>query len=113
MKLAIVRIRGDVKVLGQISDALKILGLKKKNHCVIVEDGPSIQGTLRKVEPLVTWGNVDEKTISALQKKGEKVFRLGPPRKGYGRKGVKMPFKLSGAYGNRGEKINDLIMRMV
>ena len=40
-------------------------------------------------------------------------FRLTPPRKGFGRKGVKTPFSLGGALGYRKEKINDLIQRMV
>lgn len=40
-------------------------------------------------------------------------FRLHPPRKGYGRKGIKQHFKVGGALGYRGEKINDLILRMI
>lgn len=39
------------------------------------------------------------------------LFRLSPPKKGYGR--VKVPFKLKGALGYRGEKINELIRRMI
>jgi large subunit ribosomal protein L30 len=41
------------------------------------------------------------------------VFRLHPPRKGYERGGIKKPFKLGGALGFRGEKINELIARMM
>ncbi len=40
-------------------------------------------------------------------------FRLCPPRKGYGRKGIKKPFSLGGALGYRKDKINDLIKRMM
>jgi len=90
-----------------------MLGLLKKNHCTIIEDKPHLLGMLKIVEPCITWGPVDEKTLSALQKKGGKIFTLNPPRKGYGRKGVKMPFSLGGAYGNRKEKINDLLTRMI
>lgn len=39
------------------------------------------------------------------------VFRLHPPVKGY--EGNKRPFVSGGALGNRGEKINDLIERML
>ena len=39
------------------------------------------------------------------------VFRLHPPRKGY--RSIKRPFKLGGAFGYRGEKINDLLLRMM
>lgn len=43
---------------------------------------------------------------------GIKPFRLHPPRKGYGRGGVKRSFKAGGALGYRGEKINELLRRM-
>jgi large subunit ribosomal protein L30 len=39
------------------------------------------------------------------------VFRLSPPRKGY--EGIKRAFVVGGALGNRGEKINVLIRRML
>ncbi len=42
-----------------------------------------------------------------------RVFRLKPPRKGYERKGIKKPFSVGGALGNRREKINELIKRMI
>jgi len=40
------------------------------------------------------------------------VFRLNPPKKGHKRGGIKKPFSLGGALGNRGEKINELILSM-
>jgi large subunit ribosomal protein L30 len=39
-------------------------------------------------------------------------FRLHPPRKGYGRKGIKYPYTVGGALGYRGETINQLITKM-
>ena len=44
---------------------------------------------------------------------GIKPFRLHPPRKGYGRGGVKQSFKVGGALGYRGEAINELLRRMM
>ena len=113
MKLAVVRIRGDFDVVSGKCDTLTMLGLKQKNHCAVVEDTPIIKGMLRTAESLITWGPVDEKTLTALKKKSGKIFRLNPPRKGYGRKGVKIPFRMGGAYGDRKEKINDLLTRMM
>ncbi len=113
MKLAVVRIRGDVRIPTPVRDTLIMLGLKQKNHCVIVDDAPNVKGMLERAKECITWGPLDEKTLSALQKKGGKIFRLGPPRKGYGRKGIKLPFSLKGAYGDRKEKINDLLTRMM
>jgi len=40
-------------------------------------------------------------------------FRLKPPSGGYPRKGIKVPYKLGGAWGYWGEKINDLINKMI
>ena len=40
-------------------------------------------------------------------------FRLAPPRKGFERKGIKVPFSLGGVLGYRKEKINDLLQRMI
>ncbi|MEM4347451.1 MAG: 50S ribosomal protein L30 [Candidatus Altiarchaeota archaeon] len=41
------------------------------------------------------------------------VFRLEPPKKGYERKGIKLPFSKGGALGYRSDKINSLIERML
>ncbi len=109
MKLAIVRIRGNVRITERVRKTLRLLGLEKKNHCSLVEDDAHIQGMLRRITSFITWGPADDKTTTIVQKKDG---RLCPPRKGYGRKGIKMPFKLGGAYGDRKEKINELIMRM-
>ncbi len=40
------------------------------------------------------------------------VFRLGPPKKGYERGGIKKNVKIGGALGYRGTEINKLISRM-
>lgn len=40
-----------------------------------------------------------------------RVFRLHPPRKGY--EGIKRPYTVGGALGDRGESINALIQRMI
>ena len=53
------------------------------------------------------------KFILIGNKKYKPYFRLNPPRKGFGRKGIKVDFKIGGALGERKEKINDLIKRMM
>jgi len=40
-------------------------------------------------------------------------FRLKPPSNGYGKKGIKKPHYLGGAYGYWGEEMNDLLIRMM
>ncbi len=115
-KLAIVRVRGQVRMNRSIARAFEQLNLCKRHHATIVEESPAVLGQLRKVQSYATWGPVSDevaKKLAARARGNGKWFALQPPRKGYGRKGVKMPFAKGGALGNRGEKINDLLMRMV
>ena len=116
-KIAVVRIRGLVTIRRDIKDTLDMLRLYRKNYCVILEDKPSVIGMLKKINDYVTWGEIDEATLKLLaEKRGEKdkkFFRLQPPRKGFERKGIKKPFSVGGALGYRGEKISDLIKRMM
>ncbi len=113
-KLAIFRVRWQLRLKQKIEDTLKMLNLNKKNHCAIVEDKPTVLGMIKKVKNYVTWGNVNDDTIKLLEKrKDNNCYRLNPPRKGFGRKGIKVAFSKSGALGDRKEKINDLLVRMV
>ena len=126
--IAAILVRGMVGLNHGQKDTLKSLKLDRKNTCVILEDNPVNQGMIFKVKDFITYGEVNEETLKKLVqergvesekgidfsgKKYLKYFRLNPPRKGFGRKGIKMPFKLGGALGNRDEKINDLIERML
>ena len=140
-KIAIVRIRGLIGVKHDIDNTLKKLRLYNRNFCVIVPRTASYVGMIKKVKDYVTWGNIDENTYKDLvekraeeykgkvsDKKGKikyggfveingkkikKIFRLNSPRKGYGRKGIKISFNQGGALDYRGDKINDLIKRMI
>ncbi|RMF55287.1 50S ribosomal protein L30 [Candidatus Woesearchaeota archaeon] len=116
--IAVIRIRGDIKVKSAIKDTLKMLNLHKKNSCVIVPNNASILGMIRKCKDYVTWGEVDESLFKGLKErkvKNEKmrVYCLHPPRGGFERKGIKKAFTKGGALGYRGKKINDLIKKML
>lgn len=116
MKLAIVRVRGQVHVRHDLSRALEALNLRKRHHAAVVEESPAVAGQLKKIQSFVTWGPVSEETVKKLSPRARasgRWYALQPPRKGYGRKGIKMPFSQGGALGNRGEKMNDLLLRMV
>lgn len=130
-KVAVVLVRGMVKVVRPVKETLAMLNLHRKNHCVIVNNTPAYKGMLLKVKDYVTWGEIDDATFAELvQKHGEladgrqksvdingkkykRYFALSPPRKGFGRNGIKRSFKVGGALGDRGEKINDLVKRML
>ncbi|MBD3318598.1 hypothetical protein GF342_01685 [Candidatus Woesearchaeota archaeon] len=115
MKLAIVRIRGSFHLSAAMKSAFAHMKLNTKNSCVIVDDTPSLRGVLTKVKDYVTWGPVDEETVKALERRKSKdsVYRLHPPKKGYGKKGIKVSFSAGGALGNRGAKINELLKQMI
>ena len=140
-KIAIVRVRGLTGIKHPIDDTLNKLRLYRKNYCVVVPKNSVYMGMVMKVKDYVTWGEVGEETYKTLLderkeeykervsdskgkinyakfldidgKKIKKFFRLNSPRKGYGRKGIKASFTDGGALGYRGDKINDIIMRMI
>jgi len=140
-KLAAILVRGLVNIKKPLRDTLNLLKLNHKNHCVVIDNNHYYLGMLKKVKDYITWGTIDDATFQELvTKRGEeylgpetdskkkikytcffkfnnknykKYFRLNPPRKGFGRKGIKMPFSKGGALGDRKEKINDIIKRML
>ena len=116
MKIAIVRITGGIRLNPDTIDTLSMLNLPKKFSCAVVDDTKTNLGMINKVKDMITFGPVSEETIKLLKKreeKGKSCYRLHPPIGGFERKGTKKSFKQKGALGNRGEKINDLIKRMV
>ena len=140
-QLAAIRIRGLTDVHTTIQDTLKMLRLYKNNYCCVLPNNDIYVGMLKKAKDYITWGEIDDETFNMLiEKRGEefngretdsnqkikyndfvivnnkkikKYFRLNAPRKGFGRKGIKYSYQNGGALGYRGEKINDLIKRMV
>ncbi len=139
-KIAVILVRGMVGLSKKVKDTLLMLNLSRKNHCVVIVDNPVNRGMINKVKDFTTWGEITDDTFKELLdkrgqlfqgretdlnnkyhynlfehegKKYKKYFTLSPPRKGFGRKGIKMPFKLGGALGDRGDKVNDLIRRML
>ncbi|MBU0536681.1 MAG: uL30 family ribosomal protein [Nanoarchaeota archaeon] len=122
--VAVVLVRGHIDLNNDVKDTLNMLKLFRKNYCVVLEKTSPNMGMVQKVKDVITWGEIDEKTLKILiekraeknpkdSTKNKKFFRLQPPRKGFGRKGIKQPFNKGGALGYRGEKINDLIQRML
>ena len=125
-KIAAVRIRGLIRLETEVKDTLDMIRLYRGNYCVVLNNTPRIIGMLKKSKDYITWGEIDSDTLKLLKEKREektktkdgkevvkKFFRLSPPRGGFERKGVKVPFVNGGALGYRKDKINDLIKRMV
>ncbi|MFH1409851.1 MAG: uL30 family ribosomal protein [Nanoarchaeota archaeon] len=114
-KLAVIRIHGQTGLRHQVKDTLQMLKLFKKYTCRIIEDNPQMRGMVFRVKDQVTWGELNAEMEAELMKKAgdNKVVHLHPPIGGFERKGTKKPFNLGGALGNRKEKINDLLKRMI
>ena len=147
-KIAVIKIRTDIGKNKAIKEGLRVFGLKKLYSCVILDNSPRNKGILNIIDSVVTYGEIDSKTLSKLLLKrgrisnkkkieakeqdinsfsesflkGEKkitdlgvknLFNLHPPIKGFERKGKKAPFSLKGVFGYRGDKINELLDRMI
>lgn len=139
---AVIRIRGAVNARGTIDDTMKMLKLKKVSNCMIYLKSEPIKGMLKKSSTYLTWGEIKEETmLKLLLKRGrlqgdkkideakakevvQKILkdkstkdigikmplRLSPPSKGYNFVKARFP---TGDYGYRGEKINELLERMM
>ncbi len=138
---AVIRIRGGIGLKRPVKDTLSMLRLERVNHCVLIPKNPGNEGMIKKVRDFVTWGEISDKTLKRMisergKRKGDRkvakddlkkvidvvrkeglkkanmkpVIRLSPPKKGY--RPIKAAFP-KGALGYRGEKINDLIERMI
>jgi large subunit ribosomal protein L30 len=90
-----------LKARGKISGDNKVTDSYIKEH--------SKHASIDALASAIAKGQAKLKDVEGLKR----VFRLNPPRKGFERKGIKKPFKQGGALGNRGDKINLLLERML
>ncbi len=141
--LAVVRLRGTVKARNKEEDTLKLLRLHHKMHCVLLNETKDLLGMIQKVKDYITWGKISDENLEKLiAKRGRKsgnlrlsadeakkiiseikankkisefgvkpVFRLSPPSGGF-KFSIKHPFP-RGELGNRKEKINELLEKMI
>lgn len=97
--------------------------LDKKTLVSLLEKRGRLEGNKRLTEEYLKektkFSSFDELAEQILSDKADissvpglkPVFRLHPPRKGYGK--IKRPFSMGGVLGDRGPEIVDLIKRMV
>ncbi len=120
--IAAVLIRGEQGMRREVRDALFALRLRNKHACVLLPDTALVRGQLRKCKDYIAYGMITAETKRLLEeKRGLKdasgklkpFFRLHPPRGGYERKGVKKTFAEGGALGDRGDRMDALVRRML
>lgn len=137
---AVIRIKGSVNASKDVKDTLSMLNLKSQNHCVVIPETKQYLGMLRKAKDRISWGKIDKKTLTKLLEKRSKIskeklkemkmksfddlsdalmknklklkliFRLNPPIHGF--KSTRLPYP-KGDLGSRGDKINELLERMI
>ncbi len=139
---AVVRLKGSVRIHRRVRDALEDLRLGRKHSCTLVPADATRHGMLMHAEDFVAWGEINEDTLSRMiakrgrsseggridEKKAkavakkimregtilsagiDPVFRLSPPSGGLRSVRLQQP---RGDLGNRGGKINDLLLRMI
>jgi len=65
-KIAVVRVRGQVDVRRTIKDTMFMLNLDKINWVTVLDSIPTNMGMIQKSKDFITWGEIDEKTFTAL-----------------------------------------------
>ncbi len=116
-KIAVILIRGTINAGREEKETLNMLNLRKKHSCVVLDKNPVNTGMVKKCKDYVAYGEISPETLEELKKKRgkekQKHYALHPPRGGFGRVGTKKAHAEKGSLGNLGEKINDLIKRMI
>jgi len=72
-KLAVIRIRGSIKLNRNVEDTLKMLRLYRKNSCIVISNSKNYLGMLTKVKDYITWGEINEKVFTTLLEKRGKL----------------------------------------
>jgi len=66
MTYAAVRVRGIINIKPDIKKTLQLLNLTRVNHCVLLEEKPSIKGMLQVAKDYITWGEVNKEVLEKL-----------------------------------------------
>lgn len=121
--LAAVLIRGKIGARHDVVRAMDVLRLGRQHICVVIPDTPGNRGLLDKCKDFITYGSITEETIKELKEKRGSlkgrdgtelgVFRMHPPRGGYGMKGIKVQYQQGGPLGLRPGGMDEFLKRMM
>ena len=71
---AVVQLRGEVNMRGDIKDTLSMLNIHKVNHCALVPEGDTYRGMITKVNDYVAFGEPSQEILETLiQRRAEPV----------------------------------------
>ena len=71
--IAVVRVRGRTGVKKGIQDTMSMLKLTRINHLVLLHEDSTYKGMLVKAKDYITWGEIDEETITQIITKRGKL----------------------------------------
>ena len=118
--IAAIRIKGKIGIRKDINETLDRLRIRRKYACVVIKGTKEEMGMVEKLRDFIAYGNISDEVYKELIKqRGKKdsegklkpFFRLHPPRGGIE---SKKHFGVGkGVLGNHGDKINELILRML
>lgn len=63
---ALVQLRGEVNLSGDVRDTLRMLNLGRVNHCTFVPETPAYEGMVQKVAEVVAFGSPSEEVVATL-----------------------------------------------
>jgi large subunit ribosomal protein L30 len=66
MTMAVIRVRGTLRVKPDIKETMRLLRLNKVNHCILIPETPEYLGMLQKAKDYITWGEVDASAVERL-----------------------------------------------
>lgn len=68
-KFAVIRVRGNVNVRRKVLETMRMLGLTRANHCVVIDDTPPHRGMLQTAKDMLTWGELKPEVLERLLRK--------------------------------------------
>lgn len=120
MKIAVIRISGQVGLRKTIVETLYRLRIRRKYACVVLDKPSKVEmGMIQNVKDFVAYGEISEETYKKLvEKRGKKdgegklkpFFRLHPPRGGID---SKKHFGVHKGVLGKNKKMDELIGRML
>jgi ribosomal protein L30/L7E len=122
--IAAVLIRGrEIGLRHDVVRTLDKLKLQRRHICVVYKDTPAIRGMMEKCKDQITYGPITQETFKTLgEKRGSlkdregkalNVFRMHPPRGGYGHKGIKVSYQEGGCLGMRRKGMDAFLAKMM
>ena len=66
MAIAVVRLRGHMRLRTTIEDTMEHLQLTRVNHCVVLPETPDVLGMVQRAKDYITWGPIQAKDVEDL-----------------------------------------------